>query len=306
MNSRSEIHINKIISIFSQLVSVKEIPVEIIENDAECKAFIRDNLKPQLAKINIDDLSYELDEVCVDVHFLMFESDEEYNGKLTKDDVTRLVGNALLKCRIPSGWGDFDYLGKCLWIDGYVRPPFDMLENSDFLSSMDVICEEITSQLKLIGRFENKEIKMNSSEITAAVSGILLTKNLPEDWSSLSEENLYNYISENAWEPFENWQPNDVLNCIEDIATIVSNVIEDGIEFGDDEAFMKASGIFLTEEVPSNWDDLSEDEQNSFMSENVWEPFEDCEPNVLWELIENTANDLKDIVSDANTNSPKM
>jgi hypothetical protein len=50
-------------------------------------------------------------------------------------------------------------------------------------------------------------------------------------------------------------------------------------------AFIAASNIFLTESVPTNWEDMEEEEQNNFIKENAWQPFENYLAADIWTLI---------------------
>ena len=48
----------------------------------------------------------------------------------------------------------------------------------------------------------------------------------------------------------------------------------------------KASGNFLCEDLPDNWEDMEEEEQNNFLEENAWEPFENKNVDEIWSNIE--------------------
>ena len=52
----------------------------------------------------------------------------------------------------------------------------------------------------------------------------------------------------------------------------------------------QSSGNFLSNTIPNNWFDLSEKEQEKFLKDNAWEPFEGYSIDFLWEHIESTAN----------------
>jgi hypothetical protein len=52
----------------------------------------------------------------------------------------------------------------------------------------------------------------------------------------------------------------------------------------------QSSGSFLTEAIPNNWLEMSEEEQNTFLEDHAWELLEDMPVNQVFELIENTAN----------------
>lgn len=60
------------------------------------------------------------------------------------------------------------------------------------------------------------------------------------------------------------------------------------------------SGHFLCKSIPDNWYDLSEDQQNEFLIENNWEPFENYEPQYVWSCIENAAQATQEFIEDLN------
>ena len=59
-----------------------------------------------------------------------------------------------------------------------------------------------------------------------------------------------------------------------------------------------ASGNFLTDELPDNWEELGEDEQHEFIMDHVWEPMEGYFPSQVVEIIENTAGCLTKFLVD--------
>ena len=60
------------------------------------------------------------------------------------------------------------------------------------------------------------------------------------------------------------------------------------------------SNHFLCKSIPDNWYDLSEDQQNEFLIENNWEPFENYEPQYVWSYIENAAQATQEFIEDLN------
>jgi hypothetical protein len=58
------------------------------------------------------------------------------------------------------------------------------------------------------------------------------------------------------------------------------------------EAYIKASSHFLTEELPANWEDMTEEELFLFISEHEWVYFEGVNSEEVWEHIENLAQDF--------------
>lgn len=58
------------------------------------------------------------------------------------------------------------------------------------------------------------------------------------------------------------------------------------------QAYITASGHFLTNPLPNDWEDMSEDDLNSFISDNLWEHFENCDPHYVFEHIDTLARDF--------------
>jgi len=56
-----------------------------------------------------------------------------------------------------------------------------------------------------------------------------------------------------------------------------------------------ASQHYLTDEIPENWDSLTIEEQDKFLSDNAWQPFQDMEPEVLIDYIDDLANAFKQV-----------
>ena len=54
-----------------------------------------------------------------------------------------------------------------------------------------------------------------------------------------------------------------------------------------------ASQHYLIEEIPENWIDLTIEEQDKFLADNAWQPFQDMEPDALIEHIEDLAISFK-------------
>jgi len=59
---------------------------------------------------------------------------------------------------------------------------------------------------------------MKYSELVVRVSAHFLTKPLPDNWMELEEAELYGFMEDYAWEPFENKDTDDVLFIIESLA----------------------------------------------------------------------------------------
>ena len=58
------------------------------------------------------------------------------------------------------------------------------------------------------------------------------------------------------------------------------------------EAYINASGHFLTNHLPHDWEDMNEDDLNSFISDNLWEHFENCDPEYVWDHIDTLARNF--------------
>ena len=62
-----------------------------------------------------------------------------------------------------------------------------------------------------------------------------------------------------------------------EIVNIDSKIISNGIK---NEIF--ASGFYLCNSISIEWYDLKEDEQDAFLEENAWEPFEGWLASDIW------------------------
>jgi hypothetical protein len=62
----------------------------------------------------------------------------------------------------------------------------------------------------------------------------------------------------------------------------------------DKEAYIFASGHYLTNHLPEDWEDWSEEKLDSFVEDNVWLPFEGWSAGDVWDNIANLAADLQD------------
>ena len=56
-----------------------------------------------------------------------------------------------------------------------------------------------------------------------------------------------------------------------------------------------ASQHYLTDEIPENWDSLTIEEQDKFLSDKAWQPFQDMEPEELIDHIEDLANAFEQV-----------
>ncbi len=61
------------------------------------------------------------------------------------------------------------------------------------------------------------------------------------------------------------------------------------------------SGHYLSANIPNNWYDLTEEEQNKFLADNVWEPFETYDIELVWRCITSATKATQEFMED-NTN----
>ena len=66
----------------------------------------------------------------------------------------------------------------------------------------------------------------------------------------------------------------------------------------DAESLIWASGHFLTNHLPSEFDEWEEEELDKFILDNVWEPFEYYSADDVWENISNLEHDFKSTLND--------
>jgi len=66
------------------------------------------------------------------------------------------------------------------------------------------------------------------------------------------------------------------------------------------EILQLVSGHYLCANFPNNWEDLTEEQQNEFLSENVWEPFENYDIEYVWSCIESAAKVTQEFIEDLN------
>ena len=60
-----------------------------------------------------------------------------------------------------------------------------------------------------------------------------------------------------------------------------------------------ASGHFLTESLPDNYDQWSDEELDDFIDNHIWEPFENLDPSFIWDQILNLAKSMRDYMEDS-------
>ena len=60
-----------------------------------------------------------------------------------------------------------------------------------------------------------------------------------------------------------------------------------------------ASGQFLTESLPDDYDQWSDEELDDFIDNHIWEPFENLDPSFIWDQILNLAKSMRDYMEDS-------
>jgi len=60
-------------------------------------------------------------------------------------------------------------------------------------------------------------------------------------------------------------------------------------------AYIRASKHYLTDELPSNFDELDEQEIMDFIRDHRWEPLEEWEPHGIWEMIDSLAREFLEV-----------
>ena len=61
-----------------------------------------------------------------------------------------------------------------------------------------------------------------------------------------------------------------------------------------------ASGQFLTENLPDDYDQWSNEKLDDFIDDHKWEPFENYDPSFIWEQIEHLALSVRNYMEDSN------
>lgn len=65
------------------------------------------------------------------------------------------------------------------------------------------------------------------------------------------------------------------------------------------------SGHFLSAKLPDNWQDLTESKQSQFLENNVWHPFEDYNPEFVWQCIQSAAVATQEFIDNLNQEKEK-
>ena len=72
------------------------------------------------------------------------------------------------------------------------------------------------------------------------------------------------------------------------------------------QSYIRASKFYLTDELPSNFDELDEQDVMEYIRDHRWQPFEDWEPHGIWELIDDLGRDMLKIHELATVATPKQ
>ena len=71
------------------------------------------------------------------------------------------------------------------------------------------------------------------------------------------------------------------------------------------QAYVRASKFYLTEELPEDILDLPSEEQDEFVEDHRWQPFECWSVHDVWELIDDLASDMLKIHELATLSTPE-
>lgn len=64
---------------------------------------------------------------------------------------------------------------------------------------------------------------MTYDELFLEMSGCFLCKQLPINYFSLHDETLHEWMRDNAYAPYENWHPDELLSQIESVTDVAWN-----------------------------------------------------------------------------------
>jgi len=67
------------------------------------------------------------------------------------------------------------------------------------------------------------------SDITVVMSGHFLCESIPDNWEEIDDDEFFEFVSENAWEPFEYWEGKDLFSEIDSAASQMIGWIEKNI-----------------------------------------------------------------------------
>jgi hypothetical protein len=81
----------------------------------------------------------------------------------------------------------------------------------------------VSAATKIVKRRESIAT-MTKTEAHITASKFYLCEPLPEDFDELDEQDVTDFIRDNKWEPFEEWEPHGIYWLIEDLASEFLNI----------------------------------------------------------------------------------
>lgn len=66
------------------------------------------------------------------------------------------------------------------------------------------------------------------------------------------------------------------------------------------EIYILASSNFLTDKIPEDYFDMTEEDQNQFLEDHTWQPFEYWDVKDVWDEINSAARGIYDYVNYVN------
>jgi hypothetical protein len=60
--------------------------------------------------------------------------------------------------------------------------------------------------------------------------------------------------------------------------------------------FQEMSGNFLCDNIPDNWEDMKDNEQEDFLTNHAWEPLEDMSADNIFENIESATASMVEFI----------
>ena len=69
--------------------------------------------------------------------------------------------------------------------------------------------------------------------------------------------------------------------------------------------FQNLSGNFLTTEVPNNWLEMTEQEQNNFIEDHKWQPLEHLDSDRIIQLVQSAADSLSTLAQQSSSTTER-
>jgi len=67
------------------------------------------------------------------------------------------------------------------------------------------------------------------SDITVVMSGHFLCEPIPDNWEEIDDDEFFEFVRDNAWEPFEYWEGEQLFTLIDSAAYQMIGWIEKNI-----------------------------------------------------------------------------